>query len=181
MILSILASPLWAIDKRSEWIQIDHLKNCHKHLSKDSASGISKSIEKWSKKYKIDADWMTGLYAVESHFDTNSTDGRDSWGIPQLQTNTAQLVVDKWKQAYKVTPEELKRCSGLAIRISCCNFRALLVEFGGDYVKATRAYNAGSTNVKRGHFLGRRPCVPGMNYCSKVLKAYWQYEIFKLR
>lgn len=130
------------------------------------------AIEAWSKANRIDPDWMLAMYTVETHFDTNASDGKDSYGVAQIQTNTAQIIINGMKQSYIVTPTELKRCYGLNIRLSCHYFRDLLNQYEGDYIKATRAYNAGPTNVDRGYFKIGHPCLPGYNYMKKCVFEY---------
>lgn len=112
------------------------------------------------------------MYTVESHFDTNACDGRPipSYGIPQIQIQTAQLVVNSWG-SYRITASNLRDYPGLAIRISCAHFRHLLKTYKGDYIRAIRAYNAGETAVNTSERL------PGMPYFKKVLH---QYELYKL-
>ncbi len=113
------------------------------------------------------------MYSAESHWDTNACDGRPtpSYGIPQIQVPTAQMVVDSWDHAFKVTPEVLKAHPGLAIRISCAHFKWCLRVNNGDYIKATRSYNCGQRRISEGNGL------ISFSYFKKVLK---NYELYKL-
>lgn len=156
----------------THWIQHDYAREYHKPLSFDEAKKITSSIQCWSKANKLDPNWMLAIYTRESHFDPLATDGVGSYGIPQLQIKTAQGIVNTWGHNYTITPEVLGQHTGLAIRISCRYFRDLLNEFEGDYIKATRAYNAGEGNVKNGYWVRGKPCLPGINYFSHVLEYY---------
>ena len=109
---------------------------------------------------------MTAIYTVETHWDKDARSKMDAYGIPQLMVDTAQAVVDSWGHSFKVSPEDLKRCPGLAIHISCAHFRHLLKTFDGDYIRATRAYGAGEGAVTRSKKL------PGIRYFENVLKQY---------
>lgn len=166
-----MATPAYSFE-RADWIQWSYRQFYGHQLPRSVAKSYSRSVEKWSRVYKLDADWMTANFTVESHWDTKACDGRPtpSWGIPQLQVKTAQIVVDSWNHSYLVDEEKLKDNPGLSIRISCKHFRDLLNEFQGDYIKATRAYNAGSSKVK-----GKG--LAGMVHFERVL---YQYKLYKM-
>lgn len=188
----LIASPAHPKDKYpiTHWIQKDHFKFCHKCLSFEEAKTTTKDIQrwckphqKWSKRKKcfvkthqLDVEWITAKYTVENHFSSSATDGKESYGKPQLQVNTAQEQIDRQGAAFKVTPETLKRFDGLAIKIACEYFDDLLTYYHGDYIKATRAYNAGLGNVDRGRFKNGPQCLPGAKYFADV---YEQYVLLK--
>lgn len=172
LVLSCLVATPALSFERSDWIKWDHRHNLKNRISTSTAKGYAHSVEKWSKKYKLDPDWMTCHFSEESHWDTNARDGRspESWGIPQIQVGTAQFYIPKG-HSFTVTPEVLKECPGLAIRLACAHFRHLLNVYHGDYMTATRAYNAGEVAVNTSKRL------PGMPHFKKVLGAYEKYKM----
>ena len=156
----------------TKWSMQDYHKGCHKRLSWKTANGYAQSIMKWSKEYDIDPDWMVALFTVESHWNTNATDGKDSWGIPQLQVDTAQQTADGLKLQIVVTPERLMGDPDLAIRLACRHYRDLLDLFHGNCIEATRAYNRGDQRIEATR-------LPGLDYFQNVFTQYWHFEVFK--
>lgn len=142
------------------------------HLTWNTANGYAASIMKWAKEYNVDPDWMTAIYTHESHWDTKATDDLDSWGIPQIQVSTAQIVADELKLDETITAQRLTADPDIAIRLSCRHYRDLLDEFNGDCIQATRAYNRGDKGVKNTR-------LPGLDYFQDVFNQYWNFEKFK--
>lgn len=150
-ILLLISSVCQAQDKypRTHWIMLAYHHETGYRVSFDEAKDIAASIEKWSKHFKIDPDWMTAIYTQESYYNPESSDGKGSWGICQLQLKTAQEVADELGLGIKIEVIDLKYNTDTAIMLSCCHFSDLLDSYFGDYKIATRAYNCGSGALKK--------------------------------
>lgn len=132
-------------------------------------------ITEYSIKNHIDQDWVLAICTLESHFDTNASDGKGSWGIAQLQISTAEMVY------HEVHPEQgrtvfesqyLCEVPEENIFLACRHIRDLIDSYAGDYIKATRSYNVGSRNAQKGR-------LHGLTYCDNVFHQYMEYEKFK--
>lgn len=105
-----------------------------------------------SREFKINPYWWASVLTVERHFKPSGTDGRGSFGIPQMQVETTKAVArelgddpnevtEAWIEAHPIT----------MIRYGARHFADLLEQFRGPnrYYWATRAYNAGSKRIFR--------------------------------
>ena len=177
LLILLCTPPAFAKDKlvRAHWIQWDHRTHLKKRLPLETAKAYAKSIEKWCKVYKVDPDWITAICTRESHWDTLAVDhcSTPGAGIPQVQVDTAQMVVNSWGNGknFIVTADSLNDYPGLAIRIACCHFRHLMRHYKGDTILAIRAYHSGEGRVKAEGGL------QGMKYFKDVLR---QYELYKM-
>lgn len=152
----------------THFIQRDYLKfNAHRLEFKD-AQVIAKSICKWSQVYELQPEWILSMFSLESHFDCLSEDGLGSYGIPQLQVETAQAVVKEDDLKIIVTYNLLKMDTDLSIHLACHHFRDLLEENKGDYVQSTRAYNCGQNRAKRTK-------ITSLKYLIGVTEIYYNY------
>ena len=116
-------------------------------------------VEAAAARYKVDADLITSVIAVESNFDPKAKSRRDARGLMQLLPETAaRLGV---KDIYD--PQE-------NIDAGTRYLRDLLQKYGNDLVLALAAYNAGPERVQQ---YGRvPPFAETISYVRRVKHGY---------
>ena len=134
---------------RTHWIMWAYHHETGYRVCFEEAKEIAASIEDWSKHFNIDPDWMTAIYTQESYFNPESTDGKGSWGLCQMQLRTAQEVSDELGLGLSISVIDLKYNTDTAIMLSCCHFSDLLDVYKADYKMATMAYNVGEKALQK--------------------------------
>lgn len=118
--------------------------------------------------YKIDAELIHAVIAVESGYDPKAVSPKGARGLMQLMPDTARRYGLK----------DLRRpdCN---IRVGAAYLRDLLVQFGDDVRLALAAYNAGENAVVR---YGNRipPYRETIQYVPKVVNLYSQLKPSRL-
>lgn len=114
--------------------------------------------------YKIDAELIHAVIAVESGYDPKAVSPKGARGLMQLMPDTARRYGLK----------DLRRpdCN---IRVGTAYLKDLLVQFGDDVKLALAAYNAGENAVVR---YGNRipPYRETLQYVPKVVSLYSQLK-----
>lgn len=127
------------------------------------------AIDANATKYGVDPNFMRAQLAAESNgnpnaLNTTASNGQPSVGIAQFQPDTAKR--------YDIDPNVPEQ----AIQGQAAYMSDLLKQFGGDYQKATAAYNWGEGNVQKAvdtygdQWLSAAP-KETKNYVNKVLSS----------
>lgn len=125
---------------------------------------FSSEILRAADTYKIDAELIHAVIAVESGYDHKAVSPKGARGLMQLMPDTARRYGLK----------DLRRpdCN---IRVGTAYLKDLLVQFGDDIKLALAAYNAGENAVIR---YGNRipPYQETLKYVPKVVNLYTQLK-----
>lgn len=123
------------------------------------AAPFREFVEAAAARYKVDADLITSVIAVESNFDPKAVSRKNARGLMQLLPETAvQLGVQN-----VFDPRE-------NIDAGTRYLRDLLQKYNNDLVLALAAYNAGPENVR---VYGRvPPFAETISYVRRVKRSY---------
>ncbi|HEY0270337.1 MAG TPA: lytic transglycosylase domain-containing protein [Sphingomonas sp.] len=91
--------------------------------------------------------FIHGIMRQESQFDRNAVSGAGARGMMQLMPGTAREQADKLGLGYDYT--RLTSDPGYNMQLGAGYFGRIMDMFGGNYVLAIAAYNAGPGNVRR--------------------------------
>lgn len=140
---------------------------------------------------RVDKALSYGLIRQESLFDQYATSPSGARGFMQIMPATGEYLAKKYKTAYKLSWLHSKPELNLGLGNSY--IYDLVQNFGGSYVLATAAYNAGGTWVKRWtaangdprigeigfvNWIEAIPKAETRNYVKKVIK---NMQVFKAR
>ena len=117
----------------------------------------------YADEYDIDPEVFVRLITQESGGDPTALSEKGAMGIAQIMPETAR------DPGYGVRPIEDPFNPVEGLRFGAEYFRAMLDEFGGDYEKATAAYNAGAGAVKK--YGGVPPFQETQDYVTSILST----------
>jgi len=132
----------------------------------DAGSGsvpYEQQIEAAAQKYGIDPAVLKGLIKQESGFNPNAGSSAGAQGLTQLMPGTAASL------GVTNVHDPAQSIDGGAHYL-----KMQLDRFGGDYIKALAAYNAGPGAVQR--YGGVPPYAETQNYVKNVLAFAQQYR-----
>lgn len=121
-----------------------------KHVATIEAVDYASAIISSSEEFKISWKWYAAIIYRENQFSSIRTDGKGSFGISQMQVQTAKAVAKELGDSQKkIDPVWIETHPLAMIRYGARHFHDLLREFRGpnQYYWATRAYNAGGTRI----------------------------------
>lgn len=117
------------------------------------------SIKKYAEKYRVDANLIKAVMAVESCYRLKARSPKDAQGLMQLIPTTAERfgVTDSYNADQN-------------IRGGTNYLRVLTKRFKGDFIKTIAAYNAGEGAVDK--YKGIPPYKETQRYVKKVMHVY---------
>lgn len=134
---------------------------CYQYSGKTlerKASRFSKAINSASRKYRVNADFIKAVIAVESCFNPRARGTSGEKGLMQLMPGTARLVGARHNYS-----------SWNSIHGGTRYLKSLLIRYNGNKAYAAAAYNGGPGAVSKRHG-------PRFNrvrrYSNKVMRAY---------
>lgn len=153
----------------------------NKHVPWWKALGYEMAFRESAKEFHVSRSWLMALCKIENNFKSIGTDGKGSYGIMQLQIQTAQIVAKglgdyNWDLIDGIWLEEHPEQS---IRFAACHMRDLLNTFHGSYHWATRAYNGGSTRIKEAKKGNRKWKHLSVKYYENVFEQFNKIKEFK--
>ena len=90
---------------------------------------------------------LLSIIRQESSFSSHVVSPAGARGLMQIMPSTAKQVAQKKKK--KFAPEMLTENPEFNIEVGSAYFSEMVKRFGGSYILAIAAYNAGPTNVRR--------------------------------
>ena len=104
-------------------------------------------VRRYAREQRLDPAYVYGIIRRESAFDERARSGVGARGLMQLMPATARRVARRLDERLR-SLRRLERPE-TNIRYGTAYFRSLLERFGGHFVLATAAYNAGPRRVER--------------------------------
>lgn len=141
------STAIFTIAKANDWDDIDlRFPLQYRHQIQDSADS-----------QQLDPALIFGLIRQESAFDEWADSPAGAKGLMQLMPKTGEQIAANLKDAW--THEANLFNPNINVKYGSFYFKKLLKQFGGHYLLATAAYNAGANRVKR--WLPESKALPG--------------------
>lgn len=136
-------------------------------------------------KYTIDPLFIQSIIKAESNFKPDITSSKGAMGLMQVRGDTGTWCAEKMGiENFSIDSLYQPETN---IKIGIWYFDYLVDHFGGDYVAAVAAYNAGMGNVNKwfeneeysvdGQTLTKVPFEETSRYINKVLNNYKIYQL----
>lgn len=130
--------------------------------------------------------WIYAVMRQESLYDPRATSKRDAFGLLQLLLPTAQTTARRWKMPVPLSRDDLYLPENNAL-LGAAHLRDMTDRFGGRYLLALAAYNAGPNAVQR--WLPAQPMdadvwvenIPFNETRNYVQKILWNVAVFGWR
>ncbi|CAA6816087.1 MAG: Membrane-bound lytic murein transglycosylase D precursor (EC [uncultured Thiotrichaceae bacterium] len=133
--------------------------NADKSIIQEKAAPYQKTINKYAKQYRVDANLISSVIAIESCFNRKAVSPKGAQGLMQLIPDTAERFGIK---------DSFSADLNIKGGVRYLNF--LQKRYAGDMRKVLAAYNAGEGKVD--YYKGIPPYKETQNYVKHVLAIY---------
>lgn len=180
---SVKSAPFVNLDLRRtfEFSKDDFKKSILASTPKEMRSQLKEFLPlvlELSEDYQVDPFWVLSVMWTESHFNPIAKSNKGALGLMQLMPETAtHLAKELYQSSYGKRSRNLIYNPYVNIEMGVYYLRQLLVQFSGDYMRATVAYNVGPARLRQ---IIRESSDPKAvneilsynDYYQKVTKAY---------